>query len=61
MGKRIRTTLLAGAAAALIAVPVAPAVASDEGPCQFLMPIAPGDVVECVRYILISAIDWPPR
>ncbi len=52
----MRKTLLAGATALALIAPAAPA-AAEAGPCQFLMPIEPDDVVECVRYILVIAID----
>ncbi len=54
----MRKTLLAGATALALIGPAAPA-AAEAGPCQFLMPIEPGDVVDCVHYILVTAIDDP--
>lgn len=55
----VKKTLLAGATALALLAPAGVARGSEAGPCQFLMPIEPGDVVECVHYILVIAIDDP--
>ncbi|MDQ3915960.1 MAG: hypothetical protein M3323_11660 [Actinomycetota bacterium] len=66
MTKRFRNAVLATTAAAAIAVPVmpaSPAVAQDYD-CQIAIigpSHIPQEVLDCVYYILISAIDWPPR
>lgn len=56
----VKKTLLAALAALALLAPAGVGRASTEaGPCQFLMPIEPGDVVECVHYILVIAIEDP--
>lgn len=57
--KKIRMGLVAGAAAMLAVLPVSPAAAQRD--CTIAGPYVVYDVVDCVHYILVSAIDWPPR
>lgn len=67
--KRIRNGVIAATAAAALAVPVLPAApaAAQDYDCQ-ISPIGPshipGEVVDCVIYIIITAIadpDLPPH
>ncbi len=60
MGKGIRNALVATSAAALIAVPAAPAAAQND--CIFAgWEYVVDDAVDCVNYVLVTLIDWPPR
>lgn len=56
---KIKNAIVAGAIGALSLVGAAPAHASTDGPCQIMGPNYVGGAVECVRYILVTTIDWP--
>ena len=59
---KIKNGIVAAIIGAVSLAGAAPVHAStDPGPCQLMGPNYVGGAVDCVKYILVTLIDWPPR